>query len=304
MPKTERRLPQHGHVSPLRYPGGKSRLTNFVKLLFRKNDIVGGKYGEPYAGGASVAIGLLLGEYASVVHINDLDLSIHAFWGAVVNDTDALCRRISQRRVSVAEWRRQRAIQEDRENADPLDLAFSTFFLNRTNRSGVICSGGIIGGYDQESEWGIDARYNKPDLIQRIERIAAYRDRITVSRHDARTFLERLQRDLPVASLTYLDPPYYIKGQRRLYANYYRPKDHAAIAEQLRDYNKPWIVSYDNTPEIRHLYRRFRQTVYGLRYSAADRYQGSEVMMFGPGVDRPRVEDPVRVSNKAVAGAA
>lgn len=144
--------PTDPHVSPLRYPGGKSKLAKFVQLLFRTNDLLDGQYAEPYAGGASVALTLALSEYASVVHINDLDRSIWAFWHAVLWDTEALCARISARRVSMAEWRRQRAVQSDSAAADPLDLAFSTFFLNRTNRSGIIASGGVIGGLAQESE--------------------------------------------------------------------------------------------------------------------------------------------------------
>ena len=292
MPATSSR-----HISPLRYPGGKSKLTNFVRLLFRANQLMDGEYAEPFAGGASVALGLVLCEYASVVHINDLDRSIHAFWDAVLNDTEALCRRISKRPVTLTEWRRQRAVQERAEKAEPLDLAFSTFFLNRTNRSGIIVSGGVIGGADQTGDWLIDARYNKQNLIARIERIANYRDRIVLTRLDAQLFLERIALHLPARSLTYLDPPYYVKGQQRLYSSYYHPKDHAAIANQLTLMRRPWIVSYDNAPEIRKLYNRYRSTVYGLRYSAAARYRGAEVMVFAPGLKVPKIT-PTEVSNR------
>lgn len=280
------------HVSPLRYPGGKSKLAKFVQLLFRTNGLLDGEYAEPYAGGASVALTLALNEYASVVHINDLDRSIWAFWHAVLWDTDALCARISETRVSMAEWRRQRAVQSATAAADPLDLAFSTFFLNRTNRSGIIASGGVIGGLAQTGEWAIDARYNKSGLIQRIERIACYRDRIRLTRLDASTFVARMREKLPARSLTYLDPPYFVKGQRRLYANYYRPEDHAAIANQLRTFGRPWIVSYDTAPEILELYRRYRNMKYSLSYSAASRYRGSEVMVFAPKLKVPNLLRP------------
>lgn len=284
---------ENKHLSPLRYPGGKSKLANFVKLLFRANNLMDGEYAEPYAGGASVALALVLGEYASVVHINDLDRSIFSFWNAVLNDTEELCRRISQRRVSIAEWRRQRAIQDESATADSLDLAFSTFFLNRTNRSGIIASGGIIGGENQNGEWGIDARYNKSVLIKRIERIARYRERISVTQYDASDFLQEVVNELPARSLTYLDPPYFVKGQR-LYANYYRPEDHAAIAGRLAATDRRWIVSYDNVPEIRALYTDYNTTSYALRYSAAARYEGTEIMIYSPGLIAPDVH-PARV---------
>jgi DNA adenine methylase len=290
--------PEDRHLSPLRYPGGKSKLTNFVKALFRMNDLMDGEYAEPYAGGSSVALGLVIGEYASVVHINDLDRSIFSFWYAVLNETEALCRRISRTRVNVCEWRRQREVQDRSASAELLDLAFSTFFLNRTNRSGIIAGGGIIGGEDQTGEWAIDARYNKMALIKRIERIARYRERISLTQLDARAFLVRVVRKLPEQSLTYLDPPYFVKGQR-LYANYYRPEDHANIAKSLASTNRHWIVSYDNAPEIQVLYGDYDTTVYGLRYTAAKRYDGREIMVFSPGLEVPNT-DPSKLTDDEV----
>jgi DNA adenine methylase len=262
------------------------------------NDLMDGEYAEPYAGGAGVALSLVLSEYASIVHINDIDRSIFSFWNAVLNDTDALCRRIRERRVSVTEWRRQRAIQDEPAMADPLDLAFSTFFLNRTNRSGIISGGGMIGGEDQNGDWGIDARYNKQALIGRIERIARYRERISLTQLDASAFLNEVVTGLPHRSLTYLDPPYFVKGQR-LYANYYRPKDHATIASRLAQTDRRWVVSYDNAPTIQALYARYESTTYGLRYSAAARYEGTEIMIFSPGMRIPNI-DPARVGDDDV----
>lgn len=246
-----------------------------------------GEYAEPYAGGASVALALLMGEYASIAHINDLDRSVFSFWYAVLHEPDELCGLISQRPISVPEWRRQRAVQNEAMTADSLELAFSTFYLNRTNRSGIIASGGVIGGTGQNGEWGIGARYNKRDLIRRIERIARYTDRIVLTQLDAHVFLKNVASKLPQRSLTYLDPPYFVKGQR-LYANYYRPQDHASIATLLRSVRQPWMVSYDNAPEIAALYRNFRTKVYGLRYSAAHHYQGQEIMVFSPNLSIPR----------------
>ena len=153
-------------ITPLRYPGGKGRLSQFVADIIQDNGLTGGHYVEPYAGGSAVALSLLMLEYASHVHINDLNRSVHAFWEAVLSDTDRLCARIKSKRISMAEWNRQRAIQADLD-ADPLDLAYSTFFLNRTNRSGIIL-GGVIGGKNQDGPWKLNARFNKLDLIQRI----------------------------------------------------------------------------------------------------------------------------------------
>lgn len=289
------------YVSPLRYPGGKAKLADFVKAILEQNRLLDGHYVEPYAGGASVALSLLVDEYVSRVHINDLDPAVHAFWHSVLHDTDALCRLIRDKRVSAAEWRRQRAVQETPTTADALALGFSTFFLNRTNRSGIIASGGMIGGNDQSGKWKLDARYNKVALIRRIERIARYRDRISLHCSDALELLKKLIPTLPPKSLLYLDPPYYVKGQRRLYANFYEHADHARVAALVTRAPLPWIVSYDDVPPIRKLYRGFRVIRYHLSYSARDRYDGAEAMFVSAGLRVPPATDLRSPAARSVA---
>jgi DNA adenine methylase len=284
-----------GYVTPLRYPGGKARLAPFVKTLLRLNNLGDAHYVEPYAGGASVGLALLLGEYVTRIHMNDLDRSVYAFWYSVLNETDALCRQIKKARLSVEEWRRQRAVQERAREVSLLELGFSTFYLNRTNRSGIICSGGIIGGFRQTGQWKLDARFYRDGLIKRIERIADYRDRISLYNCDAADLLGLLLPALPTKSLLYLDPPYYVKGKRRLYANFYEHGDHVQIAALLKRAKRPWLVSYDDVPEIRGLYDRFRYRRYRLPYTAAARYAGSEIIFFSDDLAVPAASNPLRL---------
>jgi DNA adenine methylase len=63
--------------SPLRYPGGKSRIFPFVSQLFYENGMIGSSYAEPYAGGAGLALRLLFDEYVDKIYLNDLDKSIY-----------------------------------------------------------------------------------------------------------------------------------------------------------------------------------------------------------------------------------
>jgi len=279
--------------TPLRYPGGKAKLANFIKLILHENDLIDGHYAEPYAGGAGVAFELLLQGYTQEVHINDIDPGVHAFWNAVLNQTDELCRRISRVTLSVPTWKRQRNIQ--REITDPLsfELGFSTFYLNRTNRSGII-KGGVIGGLDQTGNYKIDARFNREKLIKRIEKIAYFSDRVHLSNEDAILFLARMDRELPEKSLTYLDPPYYVKGGD-LYKNFYKHSDHARVESAVRTFSKHWIVSYDNVPQIQDLYSWSRGIVYDLNYSAHTAGIGSEAMFFSADLSIPEVENPSKV---------
>jgi len=276
--------------TPLRYPGGKGQLAPFVKLLFQYNDLLDGHYVEPFAGGAGVALSMLFQECASHIHINDLSRPVYAFWHSVLNSTEALCTLIQQTEVTVEQRLQQKAVQLQPHDVSLLDLGFSTFFLNRTNRSGIL-TGGVIGGKDQTGKWKIDARYNKEDLIQRIKKIALYRNRITIYNQDAADLIREVLPTLPQKSLVYLDPPYYVKGQD-LYQNYYKHDDHAAIAKLVTEIPQRWMVSYDNRPEVAELYKGYPTLAYDYYYSAADRYQGTEVLFFSQDLILPPVSNP------------
>src|SRR6266566_2928267 len=141
------------YISPLRYPGGKARLVDFFERLIERNGLTDGHYVEPYAGGAGLALGLLQGGVVSHIHLNDLDRSVYALWFTIINDSDWLCERIVSCELSIREWSKQRLVQRNKRQVSLRSLAFSTFFLNRTNRSGIIRSGGPIGGLGQEGKW-------------------------------------------------------------------------------------------------------------------------------------------------------
>lgn len=282
-------------VSPLRYPGGKLKVVDYIKRMFEVNDIIGGTYIEPYAGGASVALSLLFSKYASRIKINDIDRSIYAFWHSVLNETDAFCRLIADTPVNMNSWNVQREVQKRKMDVDLLSLGFSTFFMNRTNRSGIL-NGGVIGGKEQTGNYLIDARYNKKDLIERIEHIAGYADLVDLTSMDAVELIKRYKRTPAAKTLVYLDPPYYIKG-RDLYLNYYNNDDHRAIAEVIKKYKGKWIISYDAVPFISELYQDFRQKEYYLSYSAGNPSKGKEIMVYSEGLTIPE-EEIVRLKKR------
>ena len=275
-------------VSPLRYPGGKLKVVDYVKQLMEVNDLKGGTYIEPYAGGASVALSLLFDKYARKIKINDKDRAIYAFWYAVLNETENLCRMIQDTPVTMEVWQMQHELQKHKDEADLLELGFSTFFLNRTNRSGIL-NGGVIGGKEQRGEWRIDARYNKKELISRIEHIAGYTDLIELTSMDAVTLIKRYKRTPAVKTFCYLDPPYYVKGQD-LYLNYYRDEDHKDIAAAIKKFKGQWIISYDAVDFISGLYKDYRQKEYYLSYSAGNPSKGKEIMVYSNGLIIPEAE--------------
>ena len=283
------------YYTPLRYPGGKGKLVPYIKSIFDSNGLVDGVYVEPYAGGAAVALELVLHEYVKKVYINDISAGVAAFWRSVLDNTDAFCGVISSAKLTMDEWYKQREIQRHPKEYDDLALGFSTFFLNRTNRSGIL-GAGVIGGKEQKGTWKMDARFNAPDLIQRIRTIARVRNRIEFHQEDALTFIDKVSPSLPAKSLIYLDPPYYVKGSD-LYLHHYQHDDHVKIAKRIAKLkNRNWIVSYDNTPEVRPLYSRFRNITYSLSYSAQERYKGAEIMFFSDGLNIPETMQPMHLA--------
>lgn len=286
------------HFTPLRYPGGKAKLSEYVKEIIRENKLYDGEYVEAYAGGAAIGLELLFQEYVTKIHINDLSRPVYSFWKAVLNDTDELCRRIKNTRLSVASWDRQKRIFANPENYDYAQLGFATFFLNRTNRSGIL-NGGIIGGRDQSGPWKIDARYNADELIFRVESIAKMRGKIKLTRCDALALLKSGLPKWPKKTLIYLDPPYYAQG-RELYYDYYESKDHGDLAKFIYEkmQNRNWIVSYDNVAPIKKLYSKFRSAVYNVGYSARETRTGKEVMFFAPALSIPDLVGPIQQVGK------
>jgi DNA adenine methylase len=278
--------------SPLRYPGGKARLTRHVIDVIEMNDLVGGDYVEPYAGGAGIAIALLYLEYVEHIHLNDLNPSVYAFWRSLIDHTEDLARLVRDAPLTVEEWRRQRALQYSNERVGTLELGFSTFYLNRTSRSGII-RGGVIGGINQDGNWKIDARYNADLLSKRIEKVASYSSRISLYNLDAAELIRDVLPGIPKRSLVYLDPPYYEKGGK-LYQSSYLHDDHEKISFLVDDIQQNWIVSYDNVEPIRRFYAAYRQQSFGLRYSAQRQYEGVEVMVYGNDVKIPGQIRPSR----------
>jgi DNA adenine methylase len=264
--------------SPLRYPGGKRKLAQFIADVVIQNGIQGGTYIEPFAGGASVALYLLFKEYVNQIIINDFDRSIYAFWYSVINYTDELCRKIQDTKITVEEWEKQRRLQNRKNQVELLDLGFSTFFLNRTNRSGII-KGGIIGGKQQNGKWKIDTRFNKENLIKRIEKVALYKQRITVFNEDAIAFLDDIIDSINAQTLIYFDPPYYNHGFA-LYVNYYTNENHFALSKYIQGLGCTWILTYDYAPQIVEMYKNARKKLLILNYTAAKKEKGYEMLAF------------------------
>ena len=267
------------YYSPLRYPGGKRKLASFVASVCRVHNI-DGHYVEPYAGGAAVGLELLLTDQVKEITINDLDRSVYAFWKSVTMNPEEICSRIQKTQINVKNWNAAREIQKNKKHANILDLGFSTFFLNRTNYSGIL-NAGMLGGKNQTGQYRIDARFNKQNLIERIMRISEQKKHIHVYNMDAMDLVARLSEKQNMQNtLYYFDPPYYAKGAY-LYMNHYRKTDHEDIAKCIqRIRHSKWIVSYDDVLEIRNYYSGRHSQPCSLYHTARSARLGNEILFF------------------------
>jgi len=263
--------------SPLRYPGGKSALAGLLAAVRRLNGLGSLALAEPFAGGAGASLTLLYAEEVPEIQINDADAAIGDFWWALIHRPNAFGRLIEETPLTIREWRRQRDLYRSRRASSRLRRGFAAFYLNRCNRSGIIMNGGPIGGVRQVGRWKLDARFNRSDLLQRCGKIAEYRDRIKVSGDDGLRVLAAADTS---RTMFFVDPPYYAKGQT-VYMNYLDHEYHVALAETLRRMrNVAWIVTYDDCPEVRSMYRGWTKIKpFVLKYTAAGRRTGSEVMI-------------------------
>ena len=275
--------------TPLRYPGGKTSLFRFFEEIIEYNHWQDVVYIEPYAGGAGAALSLLITNRVSSIVINDYDSAIYCFWVSILNDTDLFIDMLNHTVTIPEEWRKQKEIYRTADASKPLELGFATFFLNRTNRSGIL-NAGPIGGHAQNGKWKMDARFNKQALVDKIKLIATYKDRIKVSNIDGLQLIEEYAQYQN--SFFYIDPPYFVKGAE-LYLNAFKSDDHEDLAYVLnkhKDVN--WVLTYDSVPEIRQLYKNRNYAPFDLNYSAHhDTKSGSEIMVFSDSLDETMLYD-------------
>lgn len=271
--------------SPLRYPGGKTKLYSLIRPIVVNNAGENSTYVEPFAGGAGLALKLLFKGDVSRIVLNDVDESIACFWRVCLDDSERFCEMILHCTPSIAIWNEQHQIYLNPRQYPELERAFATLFLNRCNISGVI-SGGPIGGKGQDGKYKIDARFNPTDLARKVRRIGCNRNNIMIYNMDASIFIRDVVSTLPIdTTILNIDPPYVNKGSM-LYRNSYCHEDHNILSQQIQGLHHKWIVTYDVCPLISELYEQCNMTLIELKYSAGQTKSGIEYIITGDNITR------------------
>ncbi|GAA3498548.1 DNA adenine methylase [Streptomyces prasinosporus] len=275
------------YISPLRYPGGKARLAPYITQLMARQRPRPHSYAEAFAGGAGAALRLLLDNEVEHIYINDLDPGVAALWRCIFHHTDHLAELVESEEVSIEAWYKHSEVYRTPEGRSDIELGFSTFFLNRCNRSGILRAR-PIGGLDQTGKWKIDARFNREALAHRIRHLGKYSTRVSVSQKDARVFIKELEPSSDDV-LLYVDPPYLVQGDR-LYLDSLTEGDHASLAKILRTTPLRWLLTYDADKRVtEQLYKGFRCVEFNILHTAQIQRTGVEYAVFGNQLILPEV---------------
>jgi len=266
--------------SPMRYPGSKAIIADYIGEILVRNHMHGATYVEPFCGGGSVALDLLYNERVSQIILNDLDYRLFSFWDSILNKPEEFCAQLARTPVTMEERENQMEIYRHPDQYSAFYVGFATFFLNKVNRSGIL-TGGPIGGTEQSGPWKITTKFGKQYFYRVIQKFARYKSRIQLYNMDAVDFLKAEVRPLGNNTFVYLDPPYHGVGKELYRDHYFESEDHCRLAGAVANLKQPWLMSYDNVPQIRALYPTNRVEDVAMYYHTYSRKHKAEILIYG-----------------------
>lgn len=257
-------------LSPLRYPGGKSKIIDFLSGQFRKKQMH--TFIEVFAGGASVGLSLLQAGLIQHLVLNDTDPGVHAFWETVKEGPEKLLIRLAEKDPTLDDFRHAQEVLDQPEGYSPDALAWSELVCNRLGYSGIT-KAGPLGGWNGTQQQLL-ARWNAKALGKRIRTIHAMADWITVMRLDAKELLEQ-SAYWDQRSTCFIDPPYVDQGGR-LYREFFTQEDHEDLAWMINSLYQGFpgadiIITYDECELVRNLYPYAEIVEIGRNYSCNTR---------------------------------
>lgn len=269
--------------TPLRYPGGKSRLFDYTKKIIENNYNAPPIYAEAFAGGAGLALKLLSTGVVSEIYINDFDYAVYCIWHSLKYKNRQFKKLVNDAVFNIEEWEKQKSIyltadQGSKSIYSKLEIGFATFYLNRTNRSGILTAG-PIGGRNQNGNYLMDCRFNKKELLKVINNFDKIKSKIHVYNKDAHKFIKIIDNKYDGNCIFYLDPPYVQKGPN-LYKNSFDKMKHTELRDSVVTLRNKWFMTYDKDPLIADLYAGYNMHTYELSYAVQKSKLGVEYALF------------------------
>lgn len=250
--------------SPLRYPGGKSRAIEQMKFLVPKEFY---EYREPFVGGASFFVYLKQKFPKANFWINDLNIELYCFWKFAQIDSEKLAREVKKIKIDNANGQVlfNKLVNTDVDTLTEFERAVRFFVLNRITFSGVV----EAGGYSQQAYEG---RFTDSS-IERLASLGAIMEGVKVTNLDYREML--FEGDEGV--FTFLDPPYYKATKSKLYGKkgiLHTEFNHEEFSNSMKRCKHSWLITYDNSPEIRRSFEFANIYEWELQYGMNNYKQG------------------------------
>ena len=236
------------NVSPLRYPGGKTRACKIIEnVILQHFDITSfDTIISPFFGGGSFEF-YMQNKYGVMLKVNDKFTPLYNFWKQVKINKAILCEELREiKAVSKEQFIAYRKTIMDLQ-ANILQQATQYFVINRCSFSGSTLSGGF-------SEEASRKRFTQSS-INRIEALDL--TNIEIYNED---FYDFVNTYTPIEkALLFLDPPYYLESKSKLYGNngdLHEGFNHNLLFELLTT-KKNWVLTYNNCEYIRNLYKDY-----------------------------------------------
>jgi DNA adenine methylase len=255
----------------LRYPGGKWRLRK--PILARLARYQGWRqYREPFVGAGAIGIAMAESHPHLPIWVNDLDIGIYCLWKTLRDHPDLLRQRVCDFVPSVEAYKQIRAYLRSKPTAacdhDVAHIGFCKLAIHCMSFSSLGLSGSPLRN--------IGSKWSPRHLCEKITRLQHYVHHIKITTTDYRTLIV----DESTSALLYVDPPYFSTGAG-LYAHAFAGyQDHVALAQALRHTPHHWVMSYDNSPQIRHLYQDWANIeCLPVKYTLRDHAPATELLI-------------------------
>lgn len=230
-------------ISPLRFPGGKSKVAKKIVSLFPEFD----EYREPFLGGGSIFFAAKQRFPDKRFWINDIDFNIFIFWKILQINPQGLVEKSKFFKEKYSENGKElfHYLKKNLSESDDVAKAAIFFVLNRISFSGMYS----VGGYSHSA---FEKRFKNAHIEKLFLSTNFLKDvRITCLPY------EEIFKEEGKNVFLFLDPPYYSTKKSRLYGEkgkYHAEFDHEKLASILKTTSFKWLMTCDDSPYIKNLY--------------------------------------------------
>lgn len=252
--------------SPFRYPGGKFYALKYIVPFL--NAVPHTEFREPFVGGGSVFFGK---QKAAFNWINDIESQLITTYLAIQDKFS--CDLLVEAMITEQANKERHNFYKNFIPNDDFELAKRMYYLNRTSYCGII----------HKPAWGYaDGKSSPPaNWGNFLKKAHAKLSGVKITNVDFSKLITEPSHNGQV--LLYLDPPYYNADTKRAYIHPFGHADHEKLASLLKNTEHYFCLSYDDSLEVRELYKWAniyeRSWIYNTANTTNNRKVGNELII-------------------------